>query len=107
MDEIYNNYLQDDTRIKIIDGTVYTKIIYKDILPVRNGMVEIVLPTGIFNCVNSKMVVDEKGREFSLTGPVTMSFCNELPRWYRETVIYTVDGISDSNAVGDYVRAVG
>lgn len=106
MNEIYSDYLQDDTKIKKIEGNTFTKIIYRDILPVKEGMVEIVIPADISGRSNSRVIIDEKGREFSLTGPVTMAFRNKPPQWYRETAIYIVDGISDVNAIGDYIRVV-
>lgn len=106
MNKIYNDYLQDDTKIKIIDENAFTKIIYKDVLPVKEGMVEIVVPIDTFGHSNSKKIIDEKGHEFLLKGPATMAFRNELPQWYRETAAYIVDGISDINAIGDYIRVV-
>ena len=85
-DEIYQRYLEDDSRMIEIDGLIYYRAaqIYK--LTIRNEYsLEVVLPWKIEpekDCI----IVDENGNQYEYKGCEMMRFSGEIPEWYFKMV---------------------
>jgi hypothetical protein len=89
-----------------IDDQIYHKIIYKDKIPLRDGIVTICIPKDLFDGAKVNAIVDESGKTFELGGIVFFSFRGEIPRWYLETITVVVEGIHDENRIGSYISVI-
>ena len=61
------------------------------ILLEKNGYT-ISFPGEIFANSNSLVIVDERGKRYTLIGPVTYSFHDAVPDWYLNTLTFWVEG---------------
>lgn len=103
MDILYEQYLEDDNRTYEKDGIVFYKLVKKDKLKLRGGMVLITVPWEAVNSIND-CYYDENGNRILIDAPVHMSFGrNGIPKWYFETVTLPVKDISDISEIGEYI----
>jgi len=103
MDILYENYLKDANRTCEKDGIVFYKLVKKDKLKLRGGMVLITVPWEAVNSIND-CYYDENRNRILVDAPVNMSFGrNGIPKWYFETVTLPVKDISDISEIGEYL----
>lgn len=103
LDIIYEEYLRDDQCIEV-DGKPYYRIIQKSEYTSLDGFVLIVIPQKLFHHGESMAKVkDENGNVFKLTGPASMRFHSEIPRWYLETYTFMIKEIKHVDEIGDFV----
>lgn len=103
MDILYEKYLKDANRTYEKDGIVFYKLIKKEKLKLRGGMVLITVPREVVNSINDCYYDENKNRIF-VSAPVHMSFGrNGIPKWYFETVTLPVKDVSDVFEIGEYL----
>lgn len=103
MEILYEQYLRDDNRTFEKDGIVFYKLVKKDKLKLRGGMVLITVPREAVKSIND-CYYDETGNKILVDAPIHMSFGrNGIPEWYFETVTLPVKDISDVSEIGAYI----
>ncbi len=103
MEILYEQYLRDDNRTFEKDGIVFYKLVKKDKLKLRGGMVLITVPREVVKSIND-CYYDEAGNRILIDAPIHMSFgSNGIPEWYFETVTLPVKDISDVSEIGVYI----
>lgn len=104
MDVIYEQYLErDDIRVEI-DGRLYYRIVHKDKLSIRDGLVLVLVPSELFAGGSIKQtVVDENGNTFNLGCIVHYSFRRPIPQWYLDAVSIEVMNVKEKEEIGDYL----
>ena len=103
MEIAYENYLQSDDIEVEIDGVKFYKIITKEKVPVRDGIVTICVSRKMFIGNENNTILDENGKKFSISSPAFYSFRGEIPRWYLDTFTVVVNDISEENDIGSYI----
>lgn len=107
MELLYDQYLEDENRIYEKDGLTFYKLVKKDKLKLRGGMVLITVPREAIKAIDD-CYYDENGNRILIDFPVHMSFGrNGIPKWYFETVTLPVKDISDVSEIGEYIRREG
>lgn len=103
MDILYEQYLESDNRTYEQDGIVFYKLVKKEKLKLRGGMVLITVPREAVKNIND-CYYDEAGNRILIDAPIHMSFGgNGIPKWYFETVTLPVKDISDVFEIGAYI----
>lgn len=73
MEILYEQYLEDDNRTYEKDGIVFYKLVKKDKLKLRGGMVLITVPREAVKSIND-CYYDEAGNRILIDVPIHMSF---------------------------------
>ena len=60
----------------------------------------------LFKGQPSKIIVDENGRTFELTGPEQIRFSSGVPEWYLNSWSFIIKGIVSTDQIGDYVKII-
>lgn len=98
--EIYQRYLEDDSRMIEIDGLIYYRAAQISKLTIRNEYsLEVVLPWKIEpkkDCI----IVDENGNQYEYKGCEMMSFRGEIPEWYFK-MVFAILSFPEGD-IGDY-----
>lgn len=103
MEILYEQYLEDDKRTFEKDGMVFYKLLKKDKLKLRGGMILITVPREAVKSIND-CYYDEAGNRVIIEAPIHMSFGrNGIPKWYFDTVTLPVKDIADVSEIGDYI----
>ena len=99
-DEIYQRYLEDESRMIEIDGLIYYRAAQISKLTLRNEYsLDVVLPWEIApekDCI----IIDENGNQYEYRGCETMSFGGRIPEWYFKMVFAILSFPDD--AIGEY-----
>lgn len=102
----YENYLSSDDKCVKIEGNVFYKVIHKQSISLRGGVVLITVPWELFDHSSEKRVIDENGKEFKLGEAVHYSFHESIPEWFLKTATINVESIHEINEIGDYVLLI-
>lgn len=98
--EIYQRYLEDDSRMIEIDGLIYYRAAQISKLTIRNEYsLEVVLPWKIEpekNCI----IIDENGNQYEYKSCEMMSFRGEIPEWYFK-MVFAILSFSEGD-IGEY-----
>lgn len=103
MEQEYEAFLQSEDRVLRIGDMKFHKIIHKDRVAFQGGTVIITVPHALFHGDMPKILMDEKGKTFSLGSVCRMNFRGQIPKWYLNAVAVTVDGIHDVTEIGNYL----
>ena len=77
---------------KMVGDTMYKPTeIRPTILRGKTGYT-ITFPGEMFPNSNSHVIVDERGKRYTLIGPVMLSFHDNVPDWYLNTLTFWVEG---------------
>lgn len=103
MEQKYEAFLQSEDRVLRIGDMKFHKIIKKDRVAFHGGTVIITVPHALFHGDTPKILMDEKGRTFSLGDVCRMNFRGKIPEWYLNAVAVTVNDIHDITEIGNYL----
>ncbi len=106
MEILYEQYLTMEDKVVEIDGVKYYKIIAKERVPLRDGLVVVCLPNSFIDSTKIRNVIDENGNTFALGNAARYSFKGMIPRWYLETVTIEVYDVHDIDEIGQFVAAL-
>ena len=85
-DEIYQRYLEDDSRMIEINGLIFYRAAQISKLKIRNEYsLEVALPRTIEpekDCI----IIDENGNQYEYRSCEMMHFIGEIPEWYSKMV---------------------
>lgn len=104
LEEKYEYYLKSGEKIKIINECEYYKIIDKEFIPIKDGMVMITIPKEALPLGAEGLISDESGSKFYVSGPEMIHFNNSIPKWYLETYRVLLLGMKSIDVIGEYVK---
>ena len=99
----YEQYLESDDTVLTMGNKQFFKIVSKDKLSIKNGLVLICVPWSAFGKSCNCIAEDENGNVFELAGPAHFSFRTSVPRWYLDTCTLEVKNIHDIDEIGWYI----
>lgn len=102
MEILYENYLKSDTQSMENDGVTFYRLIKKEKVKIKGGMVLITVPIQAVENVKDAYC-DENGKDIILDLPVHMSFRGNIPEWYVKTVTLPVTNITEISEIGEYI----
>lgn len=105
MEILYDNYLKSDNQSIEKDGVTFYRLIKKEKVKIKGGMVLITVPIQAVDNINDTYC-DENGKHIIMDLPVHMSFRDEIPEWYVRTVTLPVKNISEISEIGDYIGMI-
>ncbi len=101
LDDFYEAYTQDSDKTISIGQKIYSKIIFRSRLPIKNKhQLSIVFcPSDTVHMHDT--LIDEKENEFTVIGVEMLEFSKSIPKWYRKHVPLIIEGNVDN--IGDYL----
>ncbi len=103
----YEKYLENENRVKTINGEKYYMAVSIDELkcPDRK-LITATLPYEMFEGGKSTSLKDENGNEYSIGSPGYSSFSGSIPKWYLECGQFEINKTSGNEPMGSYFHAI-
>jgi len=101
MDICYERYLNDKSRYLDLNGYTYSKIIERSEFHVYPGFSLLIIYEPLENVQIGDILMDEKGREFTIEHFDMMRFGWGIPQWAYKLIPICISG--ESYDIGEYL----